>query len=583
MGRAKTAALLAALVLATLTGCGGTNACKDGTAFLTISYSAGLPPIDTLTINVTVTGVGTTQFTRPRSAGPEDAFEIDFPPGGYVAGAAITVTVTGTSKGALVAAGTLPATPLASGCSAIEVALTVLSADAAAPVDLLASDSGALPDAASPADALVPDLAPGVDFTPQDFPAATDRAYSDQSAPDLAMPDSAMPDLAMPDLALPDLALPDLAMPDFALPDLIVVPPDLFTPDKSGPLQLSFSGLKTTATPGCYGLTVADLDGTGSLDLLLTGISGTLTSATSVGDGTVTLKTQLSGLGGPSDLHAGDFNGDGRQDAVFAASYGGHVSVFFGNGDGTLTTSPQLIPTGSYNPMGIGVADFNHDGKSDIAIAELCPGPCTTLGVVLGSASLGSPSQYSILDGAWRIATGAVVDKGKIDLVTVSYLGSSSQATRLPGNGDGTFGNPVGVPFQQSDLDVIALADFNGDGHLDLLVAPSGTNPMVAVALGNGSGGFASATNTGSLCANCQSIGVADFAGDGRLDIVMPQLNGAQVSLGVGDGTFRVGPMIGTGGNPAYVTAGDITGDGKADVLICSLANVLQVAVNTSH
>ena len=94
----------------------------------------------------------------------------------------------------------------------------------------------------------------------------------------------------------------------------------------------------------------------GGVDVFLTGVGGTRYSAT------------YSSSPAPAGLGIGDVNGDGKLDVIAVNTSNNTISVFFGNGDGTLQ-APITYPTGS-GPAGITVGDFNGDGRTDIAVAN---------------------------------------------------------------------------------------------------------------------------------------------------------------------------------------------------------------------
>jgi hypothetical protein len=183
---------------------------------------------------------------------------------------------------------------------------------------------------------------------------------------------------------------------------------------------------------------------------------------------------------------------------------------------------------------------------------------------------------------ARSVAVGDVNGDGKLDLVVANFV--SSVAGVLLGNGDGTFQPAVtyyvlfGVYMAS-----IALADVNGDGKLDILTSNCGYNECsignsggdVGVLLGNGDGTFLQgvAYSAGN---SPISIAIADMNGDGKQDVVVANwgssdsINGAgSVLLANGDGTFQPAQTYLSGGNEATsVAVADLTGDGRPDIVL---------------
>ena len=148
------------------------------------------------------------------------------------------------------------------------------------------------------------------------------------------------------------------------------------------------------------------------------------------------------------------------------------------------------------------------------------------------------------------------------------------------GLGDGSFAPPVTIPFT-SNQRVKAAGDFNEDGDLDVAVT-DWTTSAVAVALGNGRGGFDAPLPLAAVPYTApETIDVADFDVDGHLDLVIQythlqiQLGGLVVAFGHGDGhfdnvivfQFPLGPFV-EGVHSAH--AGDTNGDGVADIVVTS-------------
>ena len=128
---------------------------------------------------------------------------------------------------------------------------------------------------------------------------------------------------------------------------------------------------------------------------------------------------------------------------------------------------------------------------------------------------------------------------GKPDVATL--VGGSQVSTVLisRGNGDGTFAMPLILPVADGTVDTLAAPDVNGDGIPDLAVM-SATN--IYVYIGKGDGTFPSPPL--ALSATNPAVAFGDFNADGKLDMVYSTAGSSTLFLlpGKGDGTF--GPAI---------------------------------------
>ena len=130
------------------------------------------------------------------------------------------------------------------------------------------------------------------------------------------------------------------------------------------------------------------------------------------------------------------------------------------------------------------------------------------------------------------------------------------------------FRNPLPVPYSNSGLWDLVEADFNGDGHTDLLTTDSSPEPRLTVYLANGSGPLATPVST--PVAGNRHPAIGDFDGDNIIDAVVPSF--ATQSLvfmhGNGDGTFTAGTSFAIGGNSDAILAGRFNGDAYLDLAL---------------
>jgi hypothetical protein len=281
-----------------------------------------------------------------------------------------------------------------------------------------------------------------------------------------------------------------------------------------------------------------------------------------------------SGVATPAIANA-DLNSDGKLDLVTASNLSSDVSVLLGNGDGTF--QPAVSYAVGASPMLLKIGDFNGDGKLDILVASQSGSKVAivSVSVLLGNGDgTFQPQKVTNIanSNCLCLAVGDFNGDGKLDLaipVSVPQLGYSAMAVML-GNGDGTFQSAITAnpgPFPTPNQ--LEATDINGDGKPDLLAGNAGTvGPGIAVLLGNGDGTFQQPKNT-PVATGVTLFAMADFNGDGKLDVVFGAASQFEVLPGNGDGTF--GPPLSTTftvPTPAtFLIAADLNGDGKPDLM----------------
>jgi hypothetical protein len=261
----------------------------------------------------------------------------------------------------------------------------------------------------------------------------------------------------------------------------------------------------------------------------------------------------------------GDFNGDGIEDlAISNASCLSFVSILIGNGDGTF--KPPVSYTAGNNVSAIAVADMNQDGKQDLIIATIS-GTYVLLGT--GTGTFGSPNSFDS-NSANSVAIGDFNGDGIPDMV--EGLTGGGIVTFL-GNGDGTLTSNGGAGGSiYGGNAVVATTDLNGDTIADIVLADNLGN--VVVFLGNGDGSFQNAVFYQSNTIP-SSIAVADFNKDGNMDIVLGndgELDHGAVTIMLGSANGTLGTptnfTVQAGGAPQQVAVGDFNGDGNLDLAV---------------
>jgi len=278
----------------------------------------------------------------------------------------------------------------------------------------------------------------------------------------------------------------------------------------------------------------------------------------------------------PSALAAADFNGDGKLDLAVASEGAEDVTIFLGDGRGGLRQA-GAYPAGP-DPTEIAVADFDKDGHLDMAIANHgTPRVSVLLGDGRGAfrPAPGSPLAVHSLPHPHTIGACDVDRDGRLDLVIDSW--GENRFTLLRGDGKGGFAAPgTTIEAGRKPYRNLRLADLDGDGRCDI-VAPNMVERGVTILFGDGHGGFRGAQQPPVPAGPSPfAVAVADVNKDGKPDLVVANYSGhlgdsstdgLTFLLNDGHGRFRLGPRIPTGSGSGEVTAGDVDGDGYMDAV----------------
>lgn len=282
----------------------------------------------------------------------------------------------------------------------------------------------------------------------------------------------------------------------------------------------------------------------------------------------ITASSQAAGCSGdlfatnliiPSSLPAAvvfaDFNNDGKADLAVANFLMNTVSVSLGDGSGGFGTpvATQITPSA----MSIAVGDFNTDGKLDIAAAEWF-NSWVAIALGNGDGTFSAPTRFNVGLGPKQIETGDFNGDNKVDFATVDFF--QNAVSVFLGSGSGGFSEVPGSPFAAGLVpESLTLGDFNSDNKLDVAVVSDG---RVRVMLGNGLGGLAAPGPSIAVGQAPIFIDKGDFNGDAKLDLAVANNSSSDVSILFGDGAgnFQVVETVPVGPAPREVMVADLDG-----------------------
>jgi hypothetical protein len=374
----------------------------------------------------------------------------------------------------------------------------------------------------------------------------------------------------------------------------------------------------TSLADSCSVFAVGDFNGDKKDDVLIVHIGGECSNTSSTfdvlisnGDGTFTLKNTTPYAISPNwlrggtlavttksgflDLVAVDYPTDGETPSS--------VVTVPGNGDGTFSTTPTSVALSRLVDE-TAIADLNGDGILDVvgrddSTAQVTVFLATSPTAFAAGVPYTTPDDYYEADA---IMVGDLTNDGKPEIVTPNWTGNISVYVN---NGDGSFqpavyynavsSGPNGAPGV-TEPTAVSIADVNGDGNADL-VSSNAESGDITILLGNGDGTlkvptFGYAVGGESYDDPRSPAIVADFDGDGFVDIVVPDYAFSLAYLkGYNDGTFRAAlsyyapAMLDDWAYAIGMASADFNGDGIPDIVIAADgdANIAGVTVFLSR
>ena len=318
---------------------------------------------------------------------------------------------------------------------------------------------------------------------------------------------------------------------------------------------------------------LADIDGDGDLDLLLTPpavnylVPSTVLVRLNTGNGTFSAGPTVPVAGAPSDITLADLDGDGDLD-MLASCYSTNNTITlstrlndgrgnFGGGSNLpgLTSGGHLLTT----------ADLDGDGDLDMVLATNTAGQtAASVRFNQGNGIFAGGSELAITGGTGAFALGDIDGDGDADFMTTGF--STGGIYTCLNQGNGSFGSATAYQLGNNPAS-IALADLDGDGDLDMLAGCARTN-TVETRLNDGQGHFAAAGASVAVGNYPQFVRLVDLDSDGDQDVLTGNLYGGSVSVRFNTGgTFGGGSDVALGQYTFGLVTGDLDGDSDVDFL----------------
>jgi hypothetical protein len=276
-----------------------------------------------------------------------------------------------------------------------------------------------------------------------------------------------------------------------------------------------------------------------------------------------------------------DFNKDGKPDLAFANHTKKYLTILAGDGQGGFTPlkgSPFHVEVRPHT-HGIAVGDFNNDGNLDLVTDSWGN---NQLAILFGNNQHGFTTPVKYIEvGKHPYQRARVADlnnDGKLDIVTTNLDGNNT--TILLGDGKGNFHEPKGSPFPCGDSPFgVAIGDINGDGKLDLAIvnSPGLTSENtghdgLTILLGDGKGMFTTMPGSPFTTGIGPSrVAIGDLNGDGISDIVVTNYKSNSITVFMMKKNMVASSYtVPVGSKPDGVAIADLNGDGKGDIVVAN-------------
>jgi gliding motility-associated-like protein/uncharacterized delta-60 repeat protein len=334
-----------------------------------------------------------------------------------------------------------------------------------------------------------------------------------------------------------------------------------------------------------YAMAQADFDQDGKIDMVSANYGSETVSLfrnTSTGPGNISFSPKQDIIfldaGRPYAIATGDYDGDGKLDFAVASEFTNEVSVFRNNstGPGNISFAAKIdFPSGSF-PHGITAADFNNDGRIDVAVtsnnldvvsvfANTSTGP--------GAISFAARVDFAAGNAAQDVAHADLDGDGRADLVVTNYSDNTISVLRNTSTSGSLSFAPKTDLAAGDTPNFVSVGDIDQDGKLDVAVANAVSETISVYRNTSTPGTITLAPKVDFPVQGSFTVALGDVSGDGKIDLVVPDFGTdafvrQNTSTGPGNLNFATPLGFTVGSVAQFASVGDFDLDGKADIAV---------------
>ncbi len=270
----------------------------------------------------------------------------------------------------------------------------------------------------------------------------------------------------------------------------------------------------------------------------------------------------------PDYIASADFNKDGKNDLAILNSADDQINIFNGNGSSGFT-SVSSYSTGD-NPSALTIADINGDNASDLVVVN---SDSNDLSIYLGNNASNfteiTESPLAVGNNPKAVVVFDVDSDNRQDIIVANNSDNNIQIFLQ--QSDGSFlespNSPIGVGDQPVAL---KKQDVNNDSKTDLIIVNQGSS-NISVLLNNGFGNFLPAANSPfNVGSQPVDLCIKDFDSDNKLDLAVVNKGNNNVSIFKGNstGVFSAGSSFNVGQSPVSINCNDYNHDRYNDLAV---------------